>query len=145
MRNVTKLLWNVTEALRSRCVTLHGITETLWKRYGTFRRSVVDRYGKLRNVIEALWKRCRVLLSVANIKERCRTLRDVTEALRIVMECYGSVTEPLRNVTEPLRKISILPITNSIFNFAHHYNVGVRALRYIVLFDLPKQKKFALP
>ena len=36
------------------------------------------------------------------------------------LESYGGVTERLRNVTEPLRKIPILPITNSILNFAHH-------------------------
>ena len=59
-------------------------------------------------------------------------------ALRNVAGAY--VTELLWNVTEPLRKISILPITNWILNFAHHYNVGMRALRlvrYTVLSDSP--------
>jgi len=59
---------------------------------------------------EALW----------SVAWRDGTLWNVTEALRIVTERHGSVTELLRNATEPLRKISILPITNWILNFAHH-------------------------
>jgi len=53
------------------------------------------------------------------------------------MERYGSIMELLRNVTKPLQKISILPITNWILNFAHHDNVDMRALRYTVLSEFP--------
>jgi len=77
------------------------------------------------------------------LRKRYRALRNVTEALRVVMWRYGSVTKLLWNVTEPLRKISILTITNGILNFAHHNNVSMRALHYIVLSDPPPKKKFA--
>jgi len=53
---------------------------------------------------------------------------ECTLPLRVkcVTKHYGSVTELLRNVTEPLRKISILPISNRILNFAHYQIVGMR-------------------
>jgi len=43
----------------------------------------------------------------------CTMRNEAYGALRIVTEHYGALTEPLR-------KISILPITIWILNFAHH-------------------------
>jgi len=60
---------------------------------------------------------CTVPLHVITVAYtmRTKTLRNVTECYRALWKRCGS----LRNVTEPLRKISILPITNWILNFAH--------------------------
>jgi len=95
-----------------------------------------DIMGALRNVVEAL----RIVMghyrTLRNTTEHSGTLRNIEEVLWGVAEHYGTlqkhcgllqnVTEFLQNVTEPLQKISIMPITNWILNFAHHYNVSMR-------------------
>jgi len=89
---------------------LHGITEAL--------RIVTGCYRTWQNVVEALW----------GVADHYGTLRDITGRYRSVAYCYGMLWEcylcnapiTLQNITELLRKISILPITNWILNFAHH-------------------------
>jgi len=79
MRNTTKLLPYVTEALQSITGRNGSIMELL--------RSIMERYRALLNITGALWRRCRML-------------RGVMETLR---KCYGALTEHYRTITKKHR------------------------------------------
>jgi len=87
-------------------------------------RNIVEPYGTLQSVTEALQQRYGVLWSVT---EHYGALDNVTGRHGTLRNRYG--------------KYRFCPPTNDILNCAHHYNVGKHALRYIVLstiqFDPP--------
>jgi len=117
-RCVTEPLWHIMEHCRSvmgRCRALWNIMEhcaTLWRCCETLRGIMVALRkwnGALSSVTEALWdvreRYGGIMGRYWMLQKHCRALWNFTEALRIIME--------------PLWKISILPILNSILNFAH--------------------------
>jgi len=90
---------------------------------------------------EALWG---IMERYGSDVHHYRTLQSAAGHYGTLQKRYGccgalqNITEHfvmLWNVTETLQKTSILPITNWILKFAHHKNVGKRALHYIVLSD----------
>jgi len=126
MCNVTKLLWNITEALQKHYEALRNIMQQL--------QSISECSGALRSIIEALWnvtgalqshyrtlrKRCGSVMgccgALQNITERCRMFQHVTKSYESVTNRYETFLQGsyrmLWNVVEPLQKISIMPITN---------------------------------
>jgi len=118
VRNIMKLLRNITEALRHIMELLWSITE--WYRSITEPLlDITEHYRMLQSIAGhygTFWKHCRSIRrccgALWNITEHCGMSRNITEALQIVTEHYRSGTEPLQNVTKPLQKTSILSISN---------------------------------
>jgi len=77
-------------------------------------------------LVRTLWNNMEALCVATG---RNGTLQSIAGRYTTLWERCRSITQFLRNVTEPLWKISILPMTNWIVHFAHHWNVSMRALR----------------
>jgi len=146
MHNVTKLLWNVTEALRSIAWRYRSVTEPLQSIMEHYRSvtalwSIMKRYRTVWDLYGAIVKHCEALCSIME------QLRNVTEALHIITGCYRMLRDHYWTLMESYGTVTEHRFCSLLIKFQFCSSLKCQhacaTLYYTVGFPPKKQKKFA--